>query len=502
MFLERKFGAYAERLPSGSVMAGIVGTPLPARAYKKMSNEQWLSSFKKYDGSVRRFESDHLKGNIDEHTNAFKNAVKESPTWRRLDLIKQAWHDPEVKPIYAVYGLWGWSESNAEINDIIPLFKEIIRNVTDDGLLRNCLYVAKNLIGNECDDEVIVEFLCQRAIDFKDEDPFVEDEGKEEKETSTGGLITRGINTIDGSAAEALVHISDRRHSELIFSTLETVLEKGPKATKSAVLFQCAYLMNVDIERTFGLFLKSLLKEDDIYVIASSIWSMQYMGNHDFGKLVPVYEKLVASKKLGTDDTHWLFTILYGSYLHNEPGSDRLIRLLISNNKYACKSAINDIIQNYYLIEGTKQKNDELLDFVLSKATEEDLETWGWNFSASSHIKLSDISEFLKRYMQSSFFKITDQLIEYLSFQCNLFPINAIELFELAIQSNKFEKVGRQGTYSNDSGTKFIISAFNALIKNDQTSKTEREKLMKAFDLVLMDYRFRTDTDRLIDDLV
>jgi hypothetical protein len=78
----------------------------------------------------------------------------------------------------------------------------------------------------------------------------------------------------------------------------------------------------------------------------------------------------------------------------------------------------------------------------------------------------------------------------------------AIQLFELALQSNKFEKAGRYGLYSNDSGTKFIISAFNALIKNDEASKLQREKLMKAFDLVLMDYRFRTDTDRLIDDLI
>ncbi|HQS04238.1 MAG TPA: hypothetical protein PLT16_01210 [Daejeonella sp.] len=501
MFLHRKFGAYKEKLPSGSVMAGIVGTPLPAKAYKKMSNDQWLSSFKKYDGSVSRYESDYLKGNIEEHTSAFKNAVKENPTWQKLELIKKAWHAPEVQPIYAVYGLWGWSESNADTHDIVPLFKEIISSVTDEQLLRNCLYVGKNLVRNERDDESIVEFLCGIAMDFKNENPFFEDEEKEEQETSTGGLITKGINTINGSAAEALVHITDKRHSDLVFSTLETVLEKGPKATRSAVLFQFAYLMNVDKERAFGLFLTALLKENDIYVIASSLWSMQYMGNHDFGKLVPVYEKLVVSQKLGPDDSHWLFTILYGSYLHNEPTSDRLIKLLIINNKYACKSAINDIIQNYYLIEGTKQKNDELLDFVLSKATEEDLETLGWNFSASSHIRLNDISGFLKQYIKSSFFKFSDQLIEYLSFQCNSFPMNSIELFELAIQSNKFDKIGRQGIYSNDSGTKFIISAFNALIKNDQTSKTEREKLMKAFDLVLMDYRFRTDTDTLIEDL-
>jgi len=499
--MERKFGLYKERLPGGPVMAGIVGTPIPSRAYQKMSNEQWLSSFKKYDGSEREYIHSHLKGNIFEHANAFKSAVKEQPTWKKLELIKQAWNDPDINQAYSIHGLWGWSESNAEPNDILPLFKEIISSGINESLLRDCQYVAKNLIGNDIDDKSVVEFLCQRAVDFKHEDPFYEDERTDEKETSTGGLITRGINTSDGSAAEALVHITDKSHSDLVFSTLETVLEKGAKSSKAAALFQFAFLMNVDKKRAFHLFLNHLLIEDDIYVVASSIWSLQYMGNYDFSSLVPVYEKLVCAKNLGSDDSRWLFSILYGSYLHNEIESERLIKILITNNKYACRSAINDIIENYYLIEGTKQKNDELLDFVVSKATEEDFESLSWNFSATSHVKLGDISSFLKKYIQSPFFKITDALIEYLCFQCRLFPMLAIQLFELALQSNKFEKAGRYGLYSNDSGTKFIISAFNALIQNDEASKLQREKLMKAFDLVLMDYRFRTDTDRLIDDL-
>lgn len=500
--LARRFGEYKERLPSGPVMAGFVGTPLAAGAYKKMNNSQWLASFKKYNGSVDRFDRHHLCGDIEEHSQAFKNMVKENPNSHMLELIRQAWTDPDVKPKYAVYGLWGWSESTADPREITPILKEIISTSNDPKLLRDCLYVAKQLVGTAKDEEYIVKFICEKAVDFKHEDPFLEDQSDEEKETSINGLITRGINTFDGSAAATLVHIQDPAHSDLVFSTIETVLEKGPKASRAAVYFQFAYLMNLDSERAFDIFLTALLREDDIYVIASAIWSIQYMRNHDFARLVPIFEKLVVSEKLGQEDSHSLSTIIYGSYLHSDSGADVLVKQLIVTNKYACNGIINDIIQHYYLIEGSKEKNNELLEFVLSKATEEDFQTLGWNFSASSHISLDDISPFLTQYMKSCYFKITDQLVEYLSYQCGCYPMLAIELFKLAIQSNKFENSNRQGIYSNDSGTKFIITAFNSLIKNDNESIAEREQLMKAFDLVLMDYRFRTDTDRLIDELL
>lgn len=500
--LQRRFVGFKEQLPSGNVMAGMVGTPLKASAYKFMSHDQWLKSFKRYDGTKKNYNEHFLKGNIEEHCNAFKAAVKDQPTFQKLELIKSAWADPDIKPNYPIYGLWGWSESNAENTEIEPIFKEIIGAVSEPEHIRNCLYIAKNIVSAETVDKAIIQYLCQAALDFKDEDPFFEDGQTETKETSTGGLITRGINTMDGSAAESLVHVQDHRHIDLVFSTLETVLSKGPKASRASVLFQFAHLMRADSNRAFDMFCRALENETDIYVTASAIWSIQYLRNHDFKRLRPILKKLVETKILGQDDAHWLFTILYGSYLHGEPGAEELLLELVVSSKFACRAAINDIIENYYLIEGTKSKNDALLDFVLEKSTEEDYESLGWNFAASTHIELKDITVFLKKYISSKYFKINHQLAEYLCYQCGKYPFEAIELFELAIESNKFDKGNRQGIYSNEMGTKFIINAANSLINNDHQSIALRQKLMLAFDKVLMDYRFSADTDRLLEELV
>lgn len=497
--LKRKFPNYIDEEKTGSVMAGIVGAPLKPEAYKFMNQRQWLSSFKKYNGTIGHFDRHFLKGDMEEHSTAFKNSVKNDPSTEKLSLIKAALADPDVKPIYPIYGIWGWSENDSNLEAVIPLFKEILTIATDKNLQRYCLYIAKDLSGLEKEDDTVINFLVNAALDFEPEELIT---SEDEKETSINNLITKGINTFNGSAASSLVHIKDENYKDLIFNTLEVVLKIGSVHSRAAVLFQFAYLMNLDKERAFNMFKNTLINEHDVHVLASSIWSLQYMGNYDFEQLHPVYDRLVSAKFVGSEDSRWLFTLLYGSYLFNKKGAEELLQKLITNNRYACSSAVNEIMQNYYIVECSKDKNDQLLNFVIEKATEEDFADLSWHFGSSLHLKLVDIKPFLNRYIASPFFKMNDSFIEYLTFQCNQFPSDAIELFNLALSSNKFKKSERTGIHVSDSGTKFIVSAFNSLIKNDKESETLKKKLMIAFDNVLKDHRFKTDTDRVLEELV
>lgn len=82
-----------------------------------------------------------------------------------------------------------------------------------------------------------------------------------------------------------------------------------------------------------------------------------------------------------------------------------------------------------------------------------------------------------------------------------MFPEDAIELFELSIQANRYKENDLDYMYSSESGTKFVVSAFNALIQNDNQSKAARWKLMLAFDSLLMDRRFKVNTDQVLEEL-
>ncbi|MBW3524687.1 NACHT domain-containing NTPase [Chryseobacterium sp. NKUCC03_KSP] len=497
--LKRKFPDYKDEEKTGRIMAGVVQAPLSEDAYKYMNQSQWIASFKKYNGTIGHFEKHFLKGDIEEHANAFKRIVKNDPSNTKLEVIKAALADSDVKLKYPIYGIWGWAENNFNLEVVIPLFKQILTLDLDSELRRICLHIAKDLTGMENDDSAIINFLISSALDFEPEQLIEMDD---DTETSINNLITKGINTYNGSAASSLLHIKDITYKDLIFNTLETVLFNGAAHSRAAVLYQFAYLMSIDPERAFKVFKDVLIDEKDVHVLASSMWSLQYMGNYDFQQLIPVFSKLVSSEFLGGDDSRWLFIILYGSFLFNKPGAEELLHKLVVTNKHACSRSINVIMENYYAVEGSVEKNNKLLDFVLEKATEEDFDNLSWSFGSSLHLKLTDIKLFLNNYVRSKYFRINDSLIEYLTFQCNQYPSDAIELFDLSLGSNKFEKSDRHGIYSSESGTKFIVNALNSLIKNDSKSEALRWKLMIAFDNVLKDHRFRADTDRVLEDLV
>ena len=495
--LARRFPDYKDRERSGHVMAGVVQTPIPPKAYKHMKKVQWLDSFKKYDGSKSDFDRPFLKGDIQEHAYALKKCVQEDPTDEMIDIISSALNDPDIQLKYAVYGLWGLSESEADKKQARELFKQILKLPMSEELQRVCRYIAENLSKNQNDDSSIIDFLLSCALDFSldhaDLDPLEED-------TSVDNLVTQGLNTASGSAASALVHIIDSNYFDQVFRTLKIVFEIAPAHCRAAALYQFAYLMNADPARAFEIFSGVVNNENSIHVLASSIWSMHYMANYNFEALIPAFERLVSANCLGQDDSQALFNILYFSDLYDKTDANALLYRFMENNKYVYSFAIGTILHNYYAVPAAKQKSDQLLDYVLERLTEEDYDNHGINFNESIDIKLSDISTFLTKYIQSPFFRVNDSLIEYLTSQCKDYPHQAIELFEIVLNTDKFKDDQEFIDVYTSSGTKFILCALSSIDGNDNESISARWNLTLAFDRVLMDDRFSRETEKILDD--
>jgi len=498
--LERKFITYKDKPRKRTVIAGAVGSPIPATAYQYITNTQWLKSFRKYNSNRERNWNNFLKGGLEELTMSFQNAVKENPTEAKLKIIQAAIDDLSVDIKYAVYGLWGWTESKANTYQALPLFKKILsRNYQSE--VRMCVTIAGRLIGNETEDIELVQFIIATALDFKKE-AEEELEFEEKRETSINGLVAKGINTTYGSAARVLAYINDPKYEEIVFQAAKTILSQGPPEARAALISKFAYLLRLNRDRASNLFCESINQEENIYVIASSIESLQYMRSYGLEQIASPYEKLIQSKLLGKEDSHFLFLILYGSYLHNKCGASELLYMLLATNEYSCSGAIRDVLKYYYEVPDSRQKNDKLLHYVLDKATEEDFETLNWSFIHVEHVKLEDIYEFLKKYIESKYFTLSENFIKFLILQCNQSPFKAIELFELALKNNQPQIKQHSGIRANEAAVKFIVGAFDALSENDPASSAERKKLLNSFDVVLKDYRLRRDAERILEELV
>jgi hypothetical protein len=395
------------------------------------------------------------------------------------------------------HALSGWSESNADRALAIPLFKQLLEK--DNGqYIRHLVDIAANLIGEEKDDNEVINFLVNTSLKFG--------KGFPKKQSSQSNVIMNhelamaGITAPYGSAARALVHVKDLELKDMIFGAFEKIFSEGPREARAAALFQFAYLMNLDQDRAFDLFSSSVNSEVDIDVLVSGLWSFGYMGNYKFDALKPAYSKMAVSNELGDQDSHSLFIQLYGAYLHNESAAQNLLYMLLDNNRHSCAGAVNDIIKHYYLLPDSKEKNDLLLDYVLSKSVEEDYERLSWSFLNADNIKLNDIHSFLRKYVLSKYFALTEYFLDYLTIQCSEHPFIAIEIFELAMNNNNIDK--RFGFRSDNSVIKFIVGAFNALNENDDASRLQRRKLLILFDTVLVDHRFKNNAEKILEELL
>lgn len=501
---ERRYPPVKKYAPRGrATMAGFVRPPLPAIAYDKMSEEQWISSFRKYAGGPDRFTEDYLKGGLTEHSWSFKRNVVAIPEDVRSNIITTVIDDPTISISYAVLGLYGLVEAQTETTIILPLFKKLLSTRNYKTELHLCISIAGYLIRRETYDQQIVSFLKENALDIN----LCESNrnGDKKAETSINGLVGFGINTSHGAAADKLMHVAEKQYEQIIFETVEKILSIGPPESRAVILRKLAYLNRLDQERAFELFVSTLAKEDNPYVLASSMEAIQYMSNIDFLRLAPIYEKLIRITNLGNDDMQFLAQLLLFYMLINKPGAKQLLYKFVEVNANCHEILLRKIIKHFYFNADAPSKFVPVLMYLLELPDEQKAEKLRFNFYGIEHIDLMDINSFVKSYAKSSYFTLTDNFIDYLSLQSGRHPLECKQLFKLAMtkelkDADEDEYYFRMDIMSNIA--KFIVGVYNSLKGNDLESKTHRKELLQSFDDILKDYRYRRNAGKILDDLI
>ncbi|PZO33526.1 MAG: hypothetical protein DCE86_04400 [Flavobacteriaceae bacterium] len=498
--LQRKFPGRKDIPKRRNVIAGTVHSPIPINAQAFMKKKHWLKSFKKYDRDERRWGQDFLKGGKTELSSAFRSEVEKNPSLDKLGTITAVINAVDIPIEFAISGLYGWTQSTADLTKILPAFLKILEKGYPSDQETYITSIAGRFAYLEKTLPEVIDYLVNNSLKHENTDTSFID--TDDNQTSVNKLITKGINTRHGAASGYLAEVGDPTFKDIVFTTIKNILEIGPIESKASIYYRFYYLTRLDRERAHELFVTSLNNETDIHVIASSILSLQYFRTKGLKILDKPYRLLIESGFMGTEDSNKLFTIFYGSYLHNQVGAKELLETLLNSGNLNRSNAIDNIMKYYYTVDHSKSKNDELLEFIMSKVDEEEFNDISWSFYNAGHVSLSDIYEFVKKFIQSKYFKLTDQFIEYLLTQCGKFPFLAIELFESAVTNNKL-KVDERHSYEIDAkAIKFIVSAYESVTDKDEKSIAARKKLLQSFDRLLTDLRFRRNQEQILSELI
>ena len=317
--LYRKFGEVENTLPIRVIVKGgwsSVGTD----AGKKMTEEQWLKSMRKYiSDSHHDFDYPTLTGQCD----LFQNLAKEDPV-KCINIINQSFDDARIPREYIIAGLKGLFEIEYDINLCANIYERLISSVDCVALqesvprcLMSLIRESEYFISHNALSNVMLNFLVDMVI-HAPEDPKSNDENYKEP-------YNKGLNEIRGVACARLVSCYKyKQYEEIIFSTLESIAQSAALTTRAAILVRMAYLNSLNENRSLSLFLQ-LMHDYHPNLMALPVHNLNplvYYINYGFAKLHDYFRKSIELPTTHEVTAH----LLWIAYYKKKPGAEHLFR--------------------------------------------------------------------------------------------------------------------------------------------------------------------------------
>ncbi|MBF0343282.1 MAG: ATP-binding protein [Nitrospirae bacterium] len=366
--LERKFKGYKDAPPVPAI-AYAVGPPLPQRAYDKMSLEQWLSSFNKYDDTTSWDARRHAspEGGVIEHSRAFKDAIIKRPDFFyefALELVNE-----NVSSRYIANAIEGVVESACSREKI----RKIVLQYSDSSeinIRKSVISAIKNLDNKEPIDSDLLEILARYSLTDRDPERELYTELSDSNSYYYGGdALLFGINTVRGGATIAITHHGFRTpNPEGVFQVLEVIANDTSVSVRACLVADLHGMLEYDKHRTFSIFQKAtgdmsneVLKNSRTF-LWSFILSRNCCNDHNFKAIVPYLEKMVhiGERDFNISEGH----IAMMAYILEHEGSKEFLDIIITTTKNARKG-ITDICMVNITNKRHRVKCEEILTYLL-----------------------------------------------------------------------------------------------------------------------------------------
>ncbi|MFA7421987.1 MAG: ATP-binding protein [Melioribacteraceae bacterium] len=452
------------------IKGGFIGSPLPKRAYEKMSFLQWLSSFKSYNEKPVR-EKDVLSGGLSQHASEFRECVKNDPD-KYYDFLYSL--DKENVPIrYISEGIYGLKEAKYDMKKLKRIVKKYALKYKATEFRRSILFSIDTLVIAEVVDSQIIKIL----------EAYIEND--QEAESKSKDAFSVGINTVKGEAIRNLTLIGRiPKYFNKVFPLLLKYSRHPSVSFRACMIHELVYLIRVDKKKVLELFLE-LVKDRNEDVSVNGLRCSQYLMKEFFPLMLP-YIEIVSNTKLENGNynpQHGLAQILLVSIMEKVKGSKEVFENLISTNDLAIAGAVNCAIRHLkYTDEFVKVTSHDIYLRFLNSENDKIYQEYEMGFNEFTPEIFLDVFPLLKAFSSSKVsLRAANRLYDYLEKVILLHPVECLELLQ---NFSLMEFPDNQHNAIRSTPIKLLVQAYNNIRKYEKDSQL-LETAMDTFDKML-----------------
>lgn len=472
--LARKFGKVTDKEPNVITVSGS-HPPYTKQSYEKMTFNDWINTFYKYNNSYEPDFFSH-QGGIIEHGRAFEEQVSLRPDFF-FPLVEQLIKNSKVSDDYKVYGINGLIKASYTPDAVCKLIQNIIKQPLNRHNTLFLIWSLDYLVKHKKIDAKIIDFLANEAIN--NADPRKDD---------LQNPLQRSINTVRGAAIDRLMKIEDKRFEKQLFSVLKNAIKKEKTlAVKSSIILNSAYLLSINEIKAFNIF-SSVLKSDK-RLIHQAMWSAEYFSYRYFTKMGFFFELAINETKVFKD----LSNMLCKLFLRNVPNTEKYLLPLLKKSKVAKAEAIRVSVHPKNLINSDKTLNErcvKLFEAGLNNSDDNIVHQYSVSFLHFEPEIFDSIYPLLCKYSKSKAFKNSPAYFcKYVTKCCNKSTVQ--KCLALVSSLTTLTKTDiTKGNYYESEPLNLVLAIYNTL-GNSNTEKIAKEKCMDIFDKMLQQSQHR-----------
>ena len=292
--LQRRMGALAPDAPVG-MTGGWVGSPIPAEASRRMTDEQWMRAIRKYDGEYP--DRLDLRGGASELAHQLlKPATQNNPMrFARLALTFTS----DVNPVYSEAILMGLGNSTEPFET--GLLAQVVHHLAelhDGGSVDRWLGWAFRQRLKDSLPLDVVELLLDRALHSPNPSgehwrSGIERAGRHD------AIYSEGINSARGTCAETLgdllIHDVEGRYAAIVGPALLQLAGDPSAAVRSCVAHTIATSLIGARDAAMAAFPRLLDTTDHLLGSQPVMDLVAYVARQDKSMAVPVIERMLQS---------------------------------------------------------------------------------------------------------------------------------------------------------------------------------------------------------------